>query len=166
MMMKKQEPLPPEPECECENPGFCERYQINQTPLGHGVCTGKGSENVPCSPEKSQRYRRKWRLDVIRVCQSTPPSAIEKARNAAKAAAKHILDNFRRTPAEELKVREAICLVCEMNSGHKDQELGTCQHKKCGCPLKRGQLLGIGLPKPSKLELPTEKCPLGYWGVC
>lgn len=165
MMMKKQN-LPLEPECECENPGFCERYQINQTPLGHGVCTGKGSENAPCSPEKSQRYRRKWRLDVIRMCQNNPPSVVERIRNAAKAAAKHVLDNFRRTPPEELKVREAICSVCDMNSDKDKKELGVCLHKKCGCPLKRGQLLGIGLPKPSKLEIPTEKCPLGYWGVC
>lgn len=154
----------PEPPCECEQPGFCQRYQIYQDPYAWGICTGKGGPgDRPCSPEKSERNKRRWRLQVIDSAKQGPPLPRQVA-NVTRALVKHALDHFRRTPEEDLKVREAFCLTCEMNSEHANKDLGVCKHKSCGCPLKRGGLLALGMIKPSKLEIASEKCPLGLWG--
>jgi len=50
-----------EPDCQCEQPGFCPRYGIQMNAVSHGVCSGKGSPGAPCSPQKSELYRSKWR---------------------------------------------------------------------------------------------------------
>lgn len=154
-----------EPICECPGPGFCVRYQIDQTEYAWGVCSGKGGPgDRPCTTEKSERFRRKWRLKVIEKCKHGPPSLPQQTANLTKAMVKHVLDRLRKTPEGELKIREAICLVCEMNTGKENNELGQCKHKACGCYLKQGQILGMGLTVPSKLEIASEKCPLGLWG--
>lgn len=50
-----------EPPCECSQAGFCPRYRIQMNSYAHGICSGQGSPSAPCSPQKSQLYRSKWR---------------------------------------------------------------------------------------------------------
>lgn len=54
-----------EPPCECTGPGYCPRYKMAQSPMGHAVCTGRGLPGLPCSAEASERYRRRWRLQLL-----------------------------------------------------------------------------------------------------
>lgn len=154
-----------EPPCECPSPGFCQRYQMDQNEYTWGLCTGRGGPgNRPCPPEKSERFRRKWRLKVVEMCKDGPPALPTQIANATKAAVRHFFDGLKKTPEGELKIREAICLVCDLNTAREEKDLGICKHKTCGCPLKRGKLLTLGLTRPSKLEIASEKCPMGYWG--
>lgn len=145
-----------EPECECPGPGFCQRYQISQTEYAWLVCRGVGTEDRPCTDQKSQSYKRKWRLNLLEKS-GAGPGLLRKAKNAAKAAVKHAADRFRLAPAEVLDLREGICSACSFNKGDR------CTHPNCGCPLK-GKLSRGGV-RPSKLELASESCPMGYWSA-
>lgn len=80
----------------------------------------------------------------------TSPSLLQKAKNFATSAAKHIRAGMPRCTQEQIDERFAICQGCEF---YKD---GACQ--KCGCPLKRERQF------ISKLSWAHEKCPVGKWG--
>lgn len=45
-----------EPPCECDGPGWCGRYSIEQQAYPFEVCRGLHGEH------KGERYRKKWRL--------------------------------------------------------------------------------------------------------
>lgn len=139
-----------EPKCECAGPGFCPRYQIEQNEHTHGLCTGKGTAERPCSLEKSQAYRAKWRTQLAkRATESGGPGIVRRAANAAVAIARSAATGFARTPPEVLAVRRAACDACEFNKHD------TCIHPQCGCPLKRGLV--------TKLAVASERCPMGKW---
>lgn len=75
-----------EPECECPGPGFCPRYKREMVKYAWSVCTGKGMPGFPCTPSKSERYKRKWRLALTpdlsprRTVIPTQPVILPKAR--------------------------------------------------------------------------------------
>jgi hypothetical protein len=48
-----------EPPCACEGPGFCPRFGIEQQQYPFEVCRGLHGDG------KGERYRRKWRLDLL-----------------------------------------------------------------------------------------------------
>ena len=78
------------------------------------------------------------------------PSLIQKAKNFATSAAKHVKAGMPRASQEQIDARFQICQGCEHFDGK------AC--KKCGCPIKREQAF------VSKLAWANEKCPVGKWG--
>lgn len=74
---------------------------------------------------------------------------IQKARNFAASAAKHVAAGMPQASEEEVARRFAICQTCEHYDG-KD-----C--RKCGCPVVRQKRF------ISKLSWSHEKCPVGKW---
>lgn len=81
---------------------------------------------------------------------SAPPSLMQKAKNFATSAAKHIASGMPRCTQEQIDARFAICQGCEFL---KDN---ACT--KCGCPINREKRF------ISKLSWANEKCPIGKWG--
>jgi hypothetical protein len=77
-------------------------------------------------------------------------SLIQKARNFAASAAKHVAAGMPRATDEQVAERFAICQGCEFLSG------GACS--KCGCPVVRQANF------VSKLSWANESCPVGKWG--
>lgn len=84
-----------EPACECSEPGFCSRYGIHQTPHAWRICSGKCTNERPCTEAKSQSYRRKWRLDKeMRDGVSSRGNRVEPARAGPVSHVR--LDDLRR----------------------------------------------------------------------
>lgn len=135
------------PECQCSEPGYCERYKIIQDVLGLAVCQGKYGE------EKRIRYCDKWTRNI-----GKEPSLATKAINASVALVKAVANGFRKTPLDVLESRKAICGACELN---KDN---VCHHQKCGCFLTSERILFGTVNRPGKLEVASESCPLGRFG--
>lgn len=52
--------LPQEPPCQCPGPGFCDRYQIQQTDYTFRLCSNTCTEQFPCDEAASQRMRQSW----------------------------------------------------------------------------------------------------------
>jgi|GEM_PF-1640598 len=147
---------PAEPICECATPGFCQRFQIDQTTYAHSVCQGTAPH---CSPQKSEAYRRRWREDLERKTGKLPslPQRIVNAGQAVVAAAVGVAQGTPLLcPAEIAEAREATCRACELC----DVKHMLCRHPKCGCPVNR-MLKAHG--RPGKVELATQKCPMGKW---
>ena len=80
----------------------------------------------------------------------TPPGLIEKAKNFAASAARHVAAGMPKATQEQIDARFAICQGCE----HFDGKACT----KCGCPVVRERQF------VSKLSWANEKCPVGKWG--
>lgn len=75
---------------------------------------------------------------------------IQKARNFAASAVRHVRQGMPRATEEQVARRFAICEACEHFDGR------AC--RKCGCPVVRErQFL-------SKLSWAGESCPVGKWG--
>lgn len=140
-----------EPVCGCPVSGFCERYQIYQPDYAHGICSGRGTDGKPCSPEKSNAFRAKWRKRLADKLAGKTPGIVQRAANAAKAFVRSAATGFKQTPPDILAHRQALCEACEFH--RKDK--GICIHPKCGCLLKRGLL--------TKLQVLSERCPMGKW---
>lgn len=77
------------------------------------------------------------------------PSTLEKVKNFAAAAAKHVAAGMPRATDEEVERRYAICQGCEFLKNE------ACT--KCGCPIARRKKF------ISKLSWANEKCPVGKW---
>ncbi len=162
--MEATELLDDDPACECALAGYCERYRMEQTQYTWEVCQGRQGH------EKGVRYRAKWARQrdgtngAVAVARpSKAPSLVGKAVNATKAAVRAVAGKVRGVPVlcppEVADAREAICKA--NTCGHQDS--GTCQHPSCGCPTSRKlRLRGIG--RPGKVEVSTQKCPVGLWG--
>lgn len=105
---------PIEPACECATSGFCPRYQIEQSEFTHGRCQGTN-----CTPEKSNAFRRKWRLQLIGempkpIVQDAPHSAQRKEACALRGEA------------------TGETVTCPSCRGTVELKLFTCQpHGKC-----------------------------------
>lgn len=170
--------LPAEYECTCANPGWCPRFKLDQDAYAHGVCSGRGLPGKPCSSEKSLAYRKKWRaslplrageapggLKIPSRTEDSPghvgPSLARKALNATKAAVSATRGFVQGVPLlcpdEVAEERASICRGCE----YRDPVTETCTHTNCGCPTSR--LLKQGGYRPGKVEISTEKCPIGKW---
>lgn len=78
------------------------------------------------------------------------PSPLEKAKNFASSAARHVAAGMPRCTQEQIDARYAICQQCEHFQN------GACA--KCGCPLVRERQY------ISKLSWANEECPVGKWG--
>lgn len=78
------------------------------------------------------------------------PGFLEKVKNFATAAAKHVAAGMPMASDEEIIRRHDICLTCEFL---KDN---ACT--KCGCPISR--VAGY----VSKLSWADQECPVGKWG--
>lgn len=79
-----------------------------------------------------------------------PPTLLQKAKNFATAAAKHLAAGMPLATEEELARRFAICQACEF--------LKDSACLKCGCPVKREKAY------LSKLAWADQSCPVGKWG--
>lgn len=79
-----------------------------------------------------------------------PPSTLEKAKNFAASAARHVAAGMPMATDDEVARRFAICQQCEHFDGK------ACG--KCGCPIVREKRF------VSKLSWANEKCPVGKWG--
>lgn len=85
-----------------------------------------------------------------RFTPKTPLPLIQKAKNLAKSAVRHVASGMPMCTQEQVDARFAICRGCEF---YKD---GACQ--QCGCPLVRERKF------ISKLSWAHEECPAGKWG--
>ena len=147
-----------EPKCECKGPGFCIRYQIEQQIYPWSLCSETPMEGFDTNSLKSERYRRKWRLNLVKEA-GEGPSFAKKAVNASKAIVRATANAFRKVSLEVLKERESIC---NSNAcGFKGENI--CKHPECGCPLTARRVLLGTIERPGKLEWASEACPAGYW---
>ena len=80
----------------------------------------------------------------------TGVSMLQKAKNFATSAAKHVAAGMPQATDDEVARRFAICQGCEHFDGR------AC--KKCGCPVVREKKF------LSKLSWANESCPVGKWG--
>lgn len=88
---------------------------------------------------------------VERPCVSLQgPPLVEKVRNFAKSAVKHLASGMPMCTQEQIDRRFEICKGCEFFQGD------ACV--KCGCPLVREKKF------VSKLSWANESCPVGKWG--
>jgi hypothetical protein len=77
-------------------------------------------------------------------------SLIQKARNFAASAAKHVAAGMPQATEAQVAERFAVCQACEHFDGK------AC--RQCGCPVVRErQFIG-------KLSWAKESCPVGKWG--
>ena len=117
-----------------------------------------------------QRCReRGYTLDEVRPCivsedgdtitvdethpdfpRTKPPGLLQKAKNFAASAARHVAAGMPQATQEQIDQRFAICQACELFDGK------ACT--KCGCPVVRERQF------VSKLSWANEKCPAGKWG--
>ena len=95
--------------------------------------------------------------DTITVDETHPayprqkhPSLLQKAKNFAASAVKHVAAGAPRCTQEQIDARFAICQQCEHFDGR------AC--RQCGCPVVREKQF------VSKLAWAGEKCPVGKWG--
>lgn len=147
-----------EPKCECKGPGFCQRYQIQQQEYHYNLCSCTPMEGFVITPEKSERYRKKWREDLAKKSEGGPGLA-QRAVNVTKALGRAVEAGFKKVSLEVLQKRQSICEsnVC----GFKGDNV--CLNPQCGCPLvAKRVLIGI-LERPGKLEWASERCPAGFW---
>jgi hypothetical protein len=79
-----------------------------------------------------------------------PPGLLQKAKNFAASAARHVAAGMPQATQEQIDQRFAICQACELFDGK------ACT--KCGCPVVRERQF------VSKLSWANEKCPAGKWG--
>lgn len=75
---------------------------------------------------------------------------VQKARNFATSAARHVAAGMPQASEEEVARRFAICEGCEHFDGK------AC--RQCGCPVVREKKF------LSKLSWANESCPVGKWG--
>lgn len=112
-----------------------------------------------CLEHPSEEVRVQYR-ELVRSIAGRPasdyPSLFAQAGNLAGAVGRVISAVVHGEPvkvSEEVYAeRLAICLPCEFNGARPDGVRCT----KCGCPGKN--LVGLG-----KLQLATERCPIGKW---
>jgi hypothetical protein len=78
-------------------------------------------------------------------------SMLQKVRNFASSAAKHVAAGMPQATEEEVARRFAICQGCEHFDGK------AC--RQCGCPVVREKKF------LSKLSWANESCPVGKWGA-
>ena len=140
---------PNDPPCECPGPGFCSRYQIDQQEYPWTICRGDNP--------KGKAYRQKWARNLAERSKGGP-SLARRLANVAGAAARATMNLFRSAPPEVQEARSAVCGACEFN----DKTKTMCVHPDCGCYLKRILIGGLA---PSKLEVASERCPMGKWGA-
>lgn len=76
-------------------------------------------------------------------------SLLQKAKNFAASAARHVAAGMPQAGEEEVARRFAICQACEHFDGK------AC--RQCGCPVVREKQF------ISKLSWANEKCPVGKW---
>lgn len=88
--------------------------------------------------------------DVPSPLPSSPPSLLQKAKNFAASAARHVAAGMPQCSQEQIDQRFAICKQCEHFDGK------AC--RLCGCPVVRERQF------VSKLSWANEKCPAGKWG--
>jgi hypothetical protein len=88
-----------------------------------------------------------------------PPSLARKAVNFGKAIVHHVRAGVPQASDEAVAERFAICQGCELFET-KGEGVGQCNHKTCGCALKR-----VGLEGRNKLRWADSKCPIGKWSA-
>lgn len=104
-------------------------------------------------------YREIWDApepSAIEVAQ--PPGLLRKAASFRDSYSQWKEAGKPRTPPEDMLRRREICNACEFLDKASDSCL------RCGCPLKEaGLLVSLLTDAPGKLEMATEKCPVGKW---
>lgn len=125
--------------CECEGPGFCQRYKKKQSERHFQICKGE-----VLTPEKCEVYRKNWaKLAEVGV----EGLMLEKARKVGNAAKEWIEAGRPVRPAEERNALIAICSACPMLM----KLAGFYRCGSCGCMIF------------AKATMATETCPKGYW---
>lgn len=108
---------------------------------------------------------QKWKIPKD---ESKPPGMIRKAANFAGAATKHVAKGRPKASKETIEKRFRKCCGCEkfevlatesVPKPLRDlEQVGTCNHKQCGCYIHDSELF------PNKLAWSSQSCPLNKWG--
>lgn len=132
--------------CQCDGPGYCERYGRFMPPRLYQLCSCNCPEENPCSETTCAKYRALW------FAQATDePSLIRKALNFGKAAAKHIANGSRLVTQQVYEERIAICRACPSHLYFIKNNAERCKHPSCGCYLQK------------KLRWAEQECPKQHW---
>jgi hypothetical protein len=105
------------------------------------VATTVSKTHIQIPSEDFARIRREYASAV---------TLLQKVKNFAASAARHIAAGAPQASEEEVARRFAICEGCEHYDGK------AC--RKCGCPVVREKKF------LSKLSWANESCPVGKWG--
>ncbi len=132
-------------ECECEEPGWCERHQCQKHPHFYKLCQSR--------PDYFQLWEEGrgpgQNLDLLISDNksSVEPGIIRKLFNFSRAVARHVATGRKNVSEEEYEQRLLVCQSCEKC----DTTRMICKHKTCGCFLR------------VKALWQSEKCPLEKW---
>ena len=159
--------LPPETPCTCSEPGYCNRFQRDQSLYPWMVCQGTATGCDGPQSRKSLGYRTKWTKEVASSQEEKPlPSLLQRMGNATKAVVNTAKRALKRLPIfaskEEAEKRLAICQTNQCGF-YRASDMH-CSHKECGCLLGSKLTTVNKFGRPAKTALAGEKCPEGYWG--
>jgi len=127
--------------CECEKPGFCERFSRDMPTGMHDVCRGVG-----VSPGVRAAYLKQWGRQKEQGY--LPAGYRDMAINFAQAAAEFLKDGGTVVPEAEYDARMAACEACRAPKGFL-QPNGQCS--ACGCFVR------------AKAVARSQTCPVGLW---
>lgn len=100
-------------DCECTQPGWCERHQCVKSPTLFQLC------------RRSQHHYRMFECPTIQ-------DTLRKAGNFTGAVVKHVASGARTVSAETVQARLSVCENCELCR----TEAMVCEHPECGCRLR------------------------------
>lgn len=126
--------------CECSEPGFCPRHQLDKSEFLWNVCNN----------DEQQRLR--WdRMAATGHAESGElPGFARRVANFTMAYFRYMFSGRPTRSIDEINRIVDICYQCEAFNGKY------CSKIKCGCPIRRRKWL-------SKVGWDTEHCPDGKW---
>lgn len=126
-------------QCECSNPGYCERHKMNKSPHLHKLCKTSNKYFQLWETSSDPKQREENKIEV------TLPSMRSMALSLGKEVTNHIANGMKHVDQEVLEERLAICHACEFFN----KEMNRCG--KCGCFLN------------VKAKWKSSSCPISKW---
>ncbi|QDU10755.1 glycosyltransferase [Gimesia aquarii] len=134
-------------DCECAEPGWCERHQCKKHPHFHKLCQTRTDYFELW--EKGAGPGQNLQAVSENSVESSEPGMMRKAFNFTKAVARHVTNGSKHVDEATYNTRLSTCQACEMC----DTSRMVCKHKSCGCTLR------------VKALWDSERCPLNKWTV-
>jgi len=131
-------------DCECEEPGYCERHHCFKNYWHHRLCRRQ--------PVVFQQFENGELLCPGRNGErnddsASGPGILQRGANFVKATVRHVADGMHKLEDSHVEERLTICRNCE----HCDTERMVCRQRACGCLLKL------------KATWRSEDCPVQKW---
>lgn len=139
-------------DCECAEPGYCERHQCAKGYWQHRLC--RRQPTVFAAYERGEGPGQRLESGVSNSTEAerrsvNGPGLLQRGLNFAKAGIQHIANGMVSVADEIYEARLSVCRNCEFC----DQQHMVCLKPECGCFLN------------VKARWASESCPLGRWSA-